>query len=47
MENTEKTIPTTRPDETTREVTPGCPFWIFGKEKDAQEDLDKHLEVID
>ena len=47
MEDTKKTITTERPEESTRGVTPGCPWCIFGSEKDAQEDLDKRVEIVD
>lgn len=47
MEDTKKTTATERPEEGTRGVTPGCPWWIFGSEKSAQEDLDKRVEIID
>ena len=26
---------------------PGCPLWIFGDEKSAENDLNKKFEVID
>lgn len=51
MENTKKTVLTERPNETEKDgargVTPGCPFWIFGKEEDAEKDVNKHFEVED
>lgn len=49
MEETKTTNPTKEIDERVKSDTrgPSCPFWIFGDDDSAKNDIDNAFEVVD